>query len=161
MDNPYVDEETNRLRNIFGGNTFHSNHDANPFIACVRWIKKGKMIGILTDQNILSTDFFMKFLGRPAAMSPITALLSIRLQVPVFPVLVTRENGKIICTVQDPLLPPTEYSPENIRKFMRELTDIYENWIRQNPENWLWAHNRWKREGDAAKWLSENPQCIQ
>lgn len=161
MDNPYVDEETNRLRNIFGGTTFHSNHDANPFLACVRWIKRGKMIGILTDQNILSTDFFMKFLGRPAAMSPITALLSIRLQVPVLPVVVSRENGKIICTVQEPLLPPTEYSPENIRLFMRKLTDIYEDWIRQNPENWLWAHNRWKREAEAAKWLSENPQCIQ
>lgn len=160
MDNPYVDEETNRLRNIFGGNTFYSNHDANPFIACVRWIKKGKMVGILTDQNILSTDFFMNFLGRPAAMSPITALLSIRLQVPVMPVLVTRENGKIICTVQDPLLPPTEYSPENIRLFMRKLTDIYEEWIRQKPENWLWAHNRWKREAAAKKWFSENQQCI-
>ncbi len=161
MDNPYVDEETNRLRNIFGGNTFHSNHDANPFLACVRWVKKGKMIGILTDQNILSTDFFMHFLGRPAAMSPITALLSIRLKVPVFPVVVSRENGKIICTVEDPLLPPEEYSPENIRLFMRKLTDIYENWIRQKPENWLWAHNRWKREAVAKKWLAENPTCIQ
>ena len=160
QDNPYVDEETNRLRNTFGGTTFHSNHDANPFPACVRWIKKGKMIGILTDQNILSTDFFMNFLGRPSAMSPITALLSIRLQVPVIPVVVKRENGKIICQVETPIIPPTEYSPENVRLFMRRLTDIYESWIRQKPENWLWAHNRWKRENEARKWLEENPQCV-
>ena len=101
----------------------------------------------------------MHFLGRPAAVSPITALLAIRLQVPVFPVVVTRENGQLVCTVQDPLLPPKEYSQEHIRAFVRELTDIYEGWIRQNPENWLWAHHRWKREAEAARWFTEHPEC--
>ncbi len=159
VDNPYVEKETNRLRNIFGGVTFHSNHDANPFFSCVRWIKRGKLIGILTDQNVVGSEIFMNFLGRPAAVSPITALLSIRLQVPVFPVVVTRENGQLICTVQDPVLPPKEYSQDNIRLMVRELTNIYESWILNNPENWLWAHNRWKREKEANEWLQEHPEC--
>lgn len=159
VDNPYVDKETNRLRNIFGGRTFYSNHDADPFFACARWLKRGKLIGILTDQNVVASEIFMHFLGRPAAVSPITALLAIRLQVPVFPVVVTRENGQLVCTVQDPLLPPKEYSQEHIRAFVRELTDIYEGWIRQNPENWLWAHHRWKREAEAARWFTEHPEC--
>ena len=101
----------------------------------------------------------MHFFGRSAAISPITALLSTRLQVPVFPVQVTRENGKLVCTVQDPVWPPKEYSQENIRLFVRQLTDIYENWIRQNPANWLWAHNRWKREAEGNKWFAEHPEC--
>lgn len=159
VDNPYVDEETNRLRHTFGGQTFYSNHDANPFFACVRWLKKGKLIGILTDQNVVASEIFMHFFGRPAAISPITALLSIRLQVPVFPVEVTRENGKLVCTVHDPVLPPQEYSQDNIRLFVRRLTDIYEDWIRKNPGNWLWAHNRWKREAEGAKWFAEHPEC--
>ncbi len=159
VDNPYVDEETNRLRHTFGGQTFYSNHDANPFFACVRWLKKGKLIGILTDQNVVASEIFMHFFGRPAAISPITALLSIRLQVPVFPVEVTRENGKLVCTVHDPVLPPKEYSQDNIRLFVRRLTDIYEDWIRKNPGNWLWAHNRWKREAEGAKWFAEHPEC--
>lgn len=159
VDNPYVDEETNRLRHTFGGQTFYSNHDANPFFACVRWLKKGKLIGILTDQNVVASEIFMHFFGRPAAISPITALLSIRLQVPVFPVEVTRENGKLVCTVHDPILPPKEYSQDNIRLFVRRLTDIYEDWIRKNPGNWLWAHNRWKREAEGAKWFAEHPEC--
>ena len=159
VDNPYVDEETNRLRNIFGGRTFYSNHDANPFFACARWLKRGKLIGILTDQNVVSSEMFMHFLGRPAAVSPITALLAIRLQVPVFPVVVTREHDKLICTVQDPVFPPKEYSQEHIRAFVRRLTDIYEGWIRQNPQNWLWAHNRWKREEEGKRWFAEHPEC--
>lgn len=159
VDNPYVDKETNRLRNIFGGKTLYSNHDANPFFSCIRWLKSGKIMGILTDQNVVASEIFMHFLGRPAAVSPITALLAIRMQVPVFPVIVTREQGQIICTVQDPLSAPKEYSPDNIRLFVRQLTDIYENWIKENPDNWLWAHNRWKRQEEASQWFKEHPEC--
>ena len=159
VDNPYVDEETNRLRNIFGGRTFYSNHDANPFFACARWLRRGKLIGILTDQNVVASEIFMHFLGRPAAVSPITALLAIRLQVPVFPVVVTREHDQLICTVEDPVFPPQEYSHEHIRAFVRRLTDIYESWIRANPQNWLWAHNRWKREEEGKQWFAAHPEC--
>lgn len=159
VDNPYVDAETNRLRHVFGGITVYSNHDAQPFFATIRLLKKGQFIGILTDQNAGSSEIFLHFLGRVAAVSPITGLLAIKLQIPVFPVVVTRENGKIICTVEDPVLPPAEYSQENIRLFTRQLTDIYERWIRTNPGNWLWAHNRWKREKEGQRWFKENPQC--
>ncbi len=159
VDNPYVDEETNRLRHVFGGITVYSNHHANPFFTAVRLLKKHQMLGILTDQNAVASEIFMHFLGRVAAVSPITALLSIRLQIPVLPVVVTREKQRLICTVEDPLLPPAEYSQENIRAFTRQLTDIYERWIRQYPGNWLWAHNRWKREKEGQKWFEEHPEC--
>lgn len=159
VDNPYVDEETNRLRHTFGGCTFYSNHDANPFFSLVRWLKQGKLIGILTDQNVVASEIFMHFLGRPAAISPITALLSIRMQVPVFPVYVTRRNGKIHCTIEGPIWPPKEAGQDNIRLFTRQLTDIYESWIRRHPGNWLWAHNRWKREEEGKRWFAEHPEC--
>ena len=159
VDNPYVDQETNRLRHTFGGVTIYSNHEDRPFFATIRLLKKGQLIGILTDQNAGSSEEFLHFLGRVAAVSPITALLAIKLQIPVFPVVVTRENGKLICTVEDPVMPPTQYSPENVRAFTRTLTDIYERWIRQNPGNWLWAHNRWKREEEGKRWFAEHPQC--
>lgn len=159
VDNPYVDEETNRLRHVFGGFTIYSNHQDNPFFTTARQLKKGRLLGILTDQNVVSGEIFMHFLGRPAAISPITALLSIRFKVPVFPVVVTREKGKLICTVEDPILPPAEYSMENVRLFTRQLTDIYERWIRSAPENWLWAHNRWKREAEGQRWFEEHPEC--
>jgi len=159
VDNPYVDEETNRLRHVFGGFTIYSNHDANPFFSTTRQLKKGRLLGILTDQNVPGAEIFMHFLGRIAAISPITALLSIRMQVPIFPVVVTRENGKLICTVEAPVYPPTDYSMETVRQFTRQLTDIYERWIRQNPGNWLWAHNRWKREEEGKRWFAEHPEC--
>ena len=92
VDNPYVDEETNRLRNIFSGRTFYSNYEDKPFFACMRWLKKKKMLGILIDQNAGSSEVWIPFMGRIAAFSPITALLSIKMQVPVFPVRADRKR---------------------------------------------------------------------
>lgn len=148
MNNPYVDEYVQKLRNKLGGRTLYSNHQDRPFFAILRWLKKGKIIGILTDQNVVSGEIFLPFLGRIAAFSPITALVSIKMQVPVLPVQVTREKNKIVVTILGPVYPPKDYSNENVEAFSKELFKYYEDWIKQNPATWLWAHNRWKREAE-------------
>lgn len=159
VDNPYIDEETNRLRNIFTGRTFYSNHEDKPFFACMRWLKKKKMLGILFDQNTVSGEVWIPFMGRTAAFSPITALLSIKMQVPVFPVRVWREkDGCIVSEVMDPLYPPAEYSNQNVRQFTKQLVGYYEDWLRDNPASWLWAHNRWKRETEGNAYLEAHPE---
>ena len=159
VDNPYVDEEINRLRNIFGGHTFYSNHQDKPFFACMRWLKKKKFIGILFDQNTVSGEMWFSFMGRTAAFSPITALLAIKMQIPVFPVYVEREkNGLLVCHVEDPVFPPAEYSTKNVRLFTKQLIGFYESWLRKNPSSWLWAHNRWKREAEGNQYLAAHPE---
>ncbi len=159
VDNPYIDEETNRLRNIFTGRTFYANHQDKPFFVCMRWLKKKKMLGILIDQNAGSSEVWIPFMGRTAAFSPITALLAIKMQVPVFPVKVWRESsGNIVCKVEEPLMAPAEYNPENVRKFTKTLAEFYEECLRDNPASWLWAHNRWKREAEGDKYLAAHPE---
>ena len=158
-DNPYIDEEMNRLRNIFGGRTFYSNHQDQPFFACMRWLKKKKFIGILIDQNASSSQVWIPFMGRIAAFSPITALLAIKMQVPVFPVRVRREaNGTLICEVKDALIPPVEYNPQNTRQFTHRLIEFYETCLKEDPASWLWAHNLWKREAEGERYLAQHPE---
>ncbi len=159
VDNPYVDAETNRLRNVFSGRTFYSNHEDKPFFACMRWLKKKKMLGILFDQNTVAGEMWFPFMGRTAAFSPITALLAIKTQTPIFPVNVTREkDGLLTCTVYDPIVPPAEYSTENVRTLTKTLIGYYESWLRQDSPSWLWAHNRWKREAEGNAYLEKHPE---
>ena len=159
VDNPYVDEETNRLRNIFSGRTFYSNNEDKPFFACMRWLKKKKLLGILIDQNAGSSEVWLPFMGRTAAFSPITALLAIKMQVPVFPVRVSREkDGTIVSEILGPVTPPEKYSIENVRQFTKLLADFYEDWLRKDPASWLWAHNRWKREAEGDAYLNAHPE---
>ena len=159
IDNPYVDEEINRLRNIFSGRTFYSNHQDNPFFTCMRWLKKKKFLGILFDQNTVSGEMWFSFMGRTAAFAPITALLAIKMHVPVFPVRVERQqDGKLICRVYDPVQPPEQYSMQNVRQFTKTLIGYYEQWMREDPAQWLWAHNRWKREAEGNQYLQQHPE---
>ncbi len=159
VDNPYIDEETNRLRNIFGGQTFYSNHGEQPFFAAMRWIKRKRLLGILIDQNAGSSEVWIPFMGRTAAFSPITALLAIKLQVPVFPVQVERQkDGTLICHILDPMTPPAEYTPATMRQFTKQLAGFYETCLREDPASWLWAHNRWKREAEGNAYLQAHPE---
>ena len=98
-------------------------------------------------------------MGRIAAFSPITALLAIKMQIPVYPVQVHRTNkGKLVCKVHDPLIPPTEYDPKNVREFTRKLIEFYELCLKESPASWLWAHNLWKREAEGERYLAEHPE---
>lgn len=150
-ENPFVDKEVKRLRCKFGGKIITTDE---PFFTCVRWLKQGKVLGILTDQNSYKSAIFTKFLGRYCATSPITALLSIKLKVPVIPVKITRVNGRIRIEALDPVWPPEgKYCDKLVLDYTNTLNKYYEDWIKEDPSSWLWAHNRWKRGKEALKAL--------
>ena len=148
QSNKAVDEMLTKMRTSTGGTMINAY---NPFFSSFKMIKKGYMIGILSDQSSLSeAALCMNFLGRPAEVAPMTAVLAIKMDIPVFPIRPTREGGKIIIEVQPPLYPPPGgYNDKNIYDFTRTLMDKYEEWIRLSPQDWLWGHNRWKREKQA------------
>ena len=33
---------------------------------------------------------------------------------------------------------------KSVEEITNELNKLLENMIRQNPNNWIWSHNRWK-----------------
>lgn len=144
--NPYVDELMRKRRLCFGGELIGHR---SPFFGCVKALKRGKALCVATDQNMPAGDLFMPVFGRWAAMSPLTALLSLKTHTPVFPLHVLRdENGVIVARFEEPVVPPEHYSEEGVIETVKILNAKTESWIRQTPEMWLWSHNRWKREND-------------
>jgi len=144
--NPFVDAWVTKMRKHFGSDIiFHRD----PFFSCVRNLKRGKLLGILMDQNMPAGELYADFLGRPASVTPLTALLSLKMQTPVFPVRITRTPQGIDAYIEDPILPQEHYSEEHMLDLVNKLNGKIEQWIRQDPSKWLWAHNRWKREKDA------------
>ena len=151
--NPYVNKAINDLRTKYGAKITSSY---NPFFTCMKALKQGAILGIVSDQSVPSSPLYMHFLNRPAELAPMTAFLSIKLNVPVYPVRMYRKNGKVYAEALDPILPPQEkFSHEILRKYTEQLKNIYEDWIRQDPASWLWAHNRWKREEKCRQKMQE------
>ncbi|MDR0646375.1 MAG: hypothetical protein LBG46_05365 [Elusimicrobiota bacterium] len=143
QSNPYVDAEITKMRTLNGSVKINAY---NPFFACFKYLKKGYMIGILSDQSVPASPLYMNFLGRPAEVGAMSAVLALKMQVPIFPIFPYRKNGKIIIEAQTPIIPHEHYSHKSVYDLTRQLNNKYEEWIFREPGSWLWAHNRWKRE---------------
>ncbi len=142
IKNPHIDRWLTAMRQKHGGVVIPHK---NPFFSSAKALKQGKILGILMDQNMPKGDFFVPFFGRPAATTPLTAILSLKTESPIFPLRVTRFKGGIRAVFEEPILPSGDGSRENIMALMQRLNTKLEEWILSDPGSWLWAHNRWKR----------------
>lgn len=151
--NPYVDEFILSIRGRFGGDII--GHRA-PFFGCAKALKKGRVVGILMDQNMPAGEVYTPFLGRMASTTPLTALLSLKTGCPIFPVHVKRDGENLNIVIEPPIQPASAYSEEEVYRLIGRLNERLESWIKEDPAQWLWAHNRWKREKDALAYMERH-----
>ena len=146
QNNSYVNDYVAKLRGKFGS-TMISSH--NPFFAAFRALKRGALVAILADQSVGSSKLYMDFLNRPAEVSPLPAVLSLKIGLPIYHVSVYREGKQIIIKCTKPIMPPqVPYSTEVLYDYTKVLKKELEEDILKYPADWLWAHNRWKREDE-------------
>jgi Kdo2-lipid IVA lauroyltransferase/acyltransferase len=107
-------------------------------------LKKGEHLGMLLDQK-MNDGISVPFFGRDAMTAPAMAQFALKYKCPIVPVQVERLVGvKFRITFH----PPVEYSPssdhaKDVKCIMTDVNECIEKWIRQNPDQWLWVHNRW------------------
>ena len=113
----------------------------------VRILKKNGIVITVLDQNAgVKEGAFVPFFGRLASTYTSTARLSLRLGLPVIPVLGHRTTGldHFVC-VMDPIIPDPSLCGENaVEVLTARFTSLLEKAIREYPEQWIWLHNRWK-----------------
>ncbi len=151
--NKYVNEYISKLRKRFGSILISSH---SPFFASFRALKKGALLAILADQSVISSRFYMNFLNKPAEVSPMPAVLSLKTGVPVHCIEFYREGNHLVAHCTETIYPPkVEYSTKAVADFTKILQRTLEQNVLNHPADWLWAHNRWKREAEARKALEE------
>jgi len=108
-------------------------------------LKSGQHLGLLIDQK-MNDGIELPFFGRPAMTAP--ALASFALKFGIEPRLchLVRLNGARFRVVfSDPLpLPNSGNRTADIESLMLAANRQLEDCIRAHPEQWLWAHRRWK-----------------
>lgn len=140
--NPRVNDYITRVRERFGARVFMHKNAARESL---RWIREGKVLGMLFDQRITDGAIAVPFFGRPALTTGLPALLALRLGCAVHPMRSWREGGKIRVDVEPALaVPAGGPTPENMFELTRRMTERVEAWVRACPTQWLWIHNRWK-----------------
>jgi KDO2-lipid IV(A) lauroyltransferase len=102
----------------------------------------------LVDHNTLRNEaVFLPFLGETAAVNIGPALLALRGKAVVYPVFLFRaHNGNYELKATGPLDTTALQGsiPERAGRIAEFYTRAMEQAVLEHPEQWLWAHKRWK-----------------
>ena len=134
-----------RMRTRFGS-IILDKKKALPKMA--RVLRKGGSLGILIDQEtIRSEGIEAYFFGKKIMATPGAALLARRYDCVVLPAYCVRDpEGLLVFRVKKPLvLQQTDDSQADLRVNTQRMITSIENMIKGYPDQWLWAHKRWKR----------------
>ena len=113
----------------------------------LRALGKGRVVAILGDQNAHKSGVFVPFFGRQAATARGPALFAIRAGAPVFVGVALRDPGwsqRYTVTIRQMHFRPTGDVEADTRLLLAEYTGALEDAVRQEPEQYLWQHRRWK-----------------
>ncbi len=146
---PRSDEYLNSLRVSTGCQVIRKGM---PTREILRALKKGKIVGILSDQDGGKKGRFVRFFNRMSSTPSGAAVFSLRTGALIFPVFNFRGESRINhrVEVEGPLKIPDPSVPaeEAERMILQQFADLLESKIRKSPDQWLWAHRRWKSTPD-------------
>ena len=155
LKNRTVDEFFLKLRSQFGGVCIPMKETLRQILTVKR---EGKMeyIGFIADQGPKweAMHHWTRFLNHDTSFFIGTEKIGKQVNACIFYVRVTRpRRGYYDCYIE-----PVSMNPKEVSDY--EITDRYaellEGQIKEQPELWLWTHNRWKRTKE--EWLKRQEQ---
>ena len=114
-------------------------------------LERGGHLGMLIDQHF-TRGVLVDFLGRPALANPILAKFARQFDCPVHGVRVVRLPGPRFRLELTPALdlPRDPDGQIDVQGAMQAMTRVVEGWVREQPEQWLWMHRRWRAPAASA-----------
>jgi KDO2-lipid IV(A) lauroyltransferase len=121
---------------------------AGPALAALR---RGGLVAMLIDQRPerIRATARISFLGQLADVDLAPALLALRARVPLVVAFPARREGRHSIEVVRVLGPPDRRTRDWALAAMVEATEALEQFVRRNPEQWLWMHRRWSPDSIA------------
>jgi KDO2-lipid IV(A) lauroyltransferase len=139
LDNPLVDRLV-ETRRMLSGNRLVFKKDAARSV--LKALKNNEPVGILIDQNTTPAEgVFIHFFGKPACAGTAFAKLAHHSQAPVIPGFALWSEKTRSYTIH--FLPEVPLTGDPATDTQR-IHAVLEDAIRQNPDQWMWIHRRWK-----------------
>ena len=112
----------------------------------IRTLNNNGIVGMLSDQDAGANGVFVNFFNRPASTAQGAVAFSSKTGAAILPSFIRRVGtDKHIAKVGEPLeLINTGNKERDMKENLQRITDILEGHIKKFPEQWLWAHKRWK-----------------
>ena len=145
LDNPLLEAELDRRRKLYGTRGLGKHNIVREVLAL---LKKGGGVGILSDQRIQEDKGVnVPFFGHPAWTSGILARMATKTRAPVVPTFALLDKpGHYRLRYDEPVF-VDDFSDSDLEivPLTTRYLAILEAAIRENPDQWLWYHDRWKQ----------------
>ena len=147
IKNPYVNRLMQQRK---PRHQFHliPKYDRGHTTRFLRLLKDGEILALMIDQHASWGGMLVDFFGRPAHTYTTVPLLNLVTRAPLYFGCCTR-TGRFSyeLTATGPFLhTPTGSRCEDIKKILETLNRELETVIRATPDQYLWAHRRWKKQ---------------
>ncbi len=145
ISNRRVDEMINTYRCLSGNRPIDKNKSAR---ATLKVLGDGGTVGILADHNTsLEEGVFVDFFGIPACTTSGIARIALRTDAAVIPGFLSWDESRRKYKLRfEPAieLSRTGDDEADVRENTQRFTRVIEDYVRAHPDQWLWAHKRWK-----------------
>ena len=135
---PGITRSIERARGRLGVETVHRS-GAGTAAAMLRALRRGRILGLLIDQDTRASGGFVPFFGEPAFTPTGAAAIALRTGAPLLVGAIRRtpRGGHVVeiercAPFADPLAGTAA------------LTAVLERAIRRHPSQWVWFHERWR-----------------
>ncbi|MEJ2696093.1 MAG: lysophospholipid acyltransferase family protein [Candidatus Sulfobium sp.] len=144
VDNPYINRLVERAREKYGNRVIYKKGALKRVLSC---LGKKEIVGILMDQSVVAAEGVVtEFLGKKDYTARMPALIARKTGSPVVPAFIRRTpEGHLIEIHEAVQLNPSLEGETAVANDTARFSSYIEEYIRQNPSEWLWIHRRWKR----------------
>ena len=124
-------------------------------IEIFRMLKRGGIVCMVIDQCAKRTESIkVNFFGEECSTYAAPALFAARSGAPIIPGIAWRDEDlrsyHIKC-LKPIIIGKTEKTPEDILRNTQKMLDAIELELRKKPEDWIWMHDRWKKQRERKK----------
>lgn len=144
LNNPYINKLVESTRKRYGNSVIYKKGALKKILSCLR---KGEIVGILMDQSVVESEGVVtEFLGKKDFTTRMPAMIARKTGSPVIPAFIRRTSNGHLIELHKALEPDISADGEAaLLSDTVRFSSYIEDYIRQNPAEWLWIHRRWKR----------------
>ena len=154
FNQPWVEKLVTKIRNRSGCHYFDRRYEGKKLMSFMK--RPNSITGLLADQNAGRSGIKLPFFGLPCSTNPAPAIFSLRYNLRLHCCLCRRVGlGRWELELGPEISTRTNGNARSVNDIMSDINATYEDYIREDPANWFWVHNRWKRP-DRAKKHSKN-----
>lgn len=138
LRNPYLNALVLRRREKLGYVLFDRQAG---FSAPMKFMRDAGQIGVLVDQHAGYQGVWCPFFDRLASTTTIAALMAMRTDAVVLPMMVYNDGParwRLVCA------PEFKSADSSAESLTAAINLAVEQLVREQPECWFWVHNRWK-----------------